>query len=194
MTGTPSPHAPPPHAPAMLLAPLPLSADRERAVRAAIVREALTWVGTPYAHQGAVKGGAVDCAMLLVTVFVAAGVFAPFDPRPYAQQWNLHHNEERYLGWLTASGTEVTAPRFGDVVVWQFGRCYSHAGIIINSRLHVVHALAQAGKCTITDMTESMLSFTGKSGTPRPRKYFDVLASVRAPVRVPAHPAKRKVA
>lgn len=62
------------------------------------VREAQSWVGTPYHPQGDIKGTGADCGMLLVRVFVDTGLCVPFDPRPYADDWYLHRAEERYLG------------------------------------------------------------------------------------------------
>ena len=72
--------------------------------RAAFVREAMTWLGTPFRDQGDVKGtnGAVDCAMLLVRSAQACGLIEPaFDPRPYPPQWHLHRDEERFLDVIT---------------------------------------------------------------------------------------------
>ena len=47
----------------------------ESAQRQAVLAEAESWIGTPFHHQGQVKGrqGGVDCAMLLLEVFLAAG-------------------------------------------------------------------------------------------------------------------------
>ena len=77
------------------------------ATRAAVVAEARSWIGTPY-HLGAdVKGAGVDCAMILVRVFCDLGLVAPFDPRPYSNDWHLHRGEEVYLGLLLARSREV---------------------------------------------------------------------------------------
>jgi hypothetical protein len=83
--------------------------------RRAIVREARSWVRTPYHPQGDIKGIGVDCGMLLVRVFVDTGLCAPFDPRPYADDWYLHRAEERYLGFIFDRAKEVAAPLPGDV-------------------------------------------------------------------------------
>jgi hypothetical protein len=61
----------------------------EDEARRRLVREARAWVGTPY-HPGAdLRGVGVDCGMLLVRVFVDAGLGPAFDPRPYPQDWHL---------------------------------------------------------------------------------------------------------
>ena len=114
--------------------------------RCAIVREARSWVRTPYHPQGDIKGIGVDCGMLLVRVFVDTGLCEPFDPRPYADDWYLHRAEERYLGFIFDRTREVAAPLPGDVMVFRYGRCYAHGGIVTTTApLTIVHAFQPAG-------------------------------------------------
>ncbi len=113
--------------------------------RAAIVSEARSWVGTPYHHQADVKGAGVDCGMLLVRVFVDSGMCEPFDPRPYADDWYLHRAEEKYLGFVFDRTRQVQDAQPGDVIVFKYGRCYSHGGIVIaRNPLRIVHAYQPA--------------------------------------------------
>ncbi|MGB6536640.1 MAG: hypothetical protein WBF58_11840 [Xanthobacteraceae bacterium] len=115
-----------------------LSSDQQRAV---VVAEARSWIGTPYHNCADVKGAGVDCGMLIVRVFVDTGLVAPFDPRPYPADWHLHRSEEKYLGFIFERCAEVQAPGPGDVVVFRFGRCYSHGGIVtIAAPLTALHA------------------------------------------------------
>jgi len=110
-----------------------------------VVREAQSWVGTPYHPQGDIKGAGVDCGMLLVRVFVDTGLCAPFDPRPYADDWYLHRSEERYLGFIFDRAKEVLNPLPGDVMVFRYGRCFSHGGVVTAaSPLTIVHAFQPA--------------------------------------------------
>jgi cell wall-associated NlpC family hydrolase len=119
--------------------------SRESLQRHAIVREARSWVRTPYHPQGDIKGIGVDCGMLLVRVFVDTGLCEPFDPRPYADDWYLHRSEERYLGFIIDRAKEVLVPLPGDVMVFRYGRCFSHGGIVTNtSPLTIVHAFQPA--------------------------------------------------
>lgn len=106
--------------------------------------EARGWLGTPYHHQGRLKGVGVDCAMILCEVYHAAGLIPQVDPRPYPPDWHLHRDEERYLGWLYAYGQPTDAPRPGDVGLWHFGRCFSHGGIMV-SDVEVIHAYLRQG-------------------------------------------------
>jgi len=143
--------SPPPIFPTPVV--FPVSAEHETWQRNRVVEAALSWVGTPYRQLGYTKGpqGAVDCSMLLVAAFVEAGVFQPFDPRPYSPIWFLHKTEERYLKWLDTIGerTMVTL-RPGDIVTYQFGQCVSHTAIVVDGE-YVVHAFAQSRMCIKTE-------------------------------------------
>lgn len=123
-------------------------------VRAAVVAEALTWLDTPYHHHAQIKGVGVDCAQILLAVY--AGLIPELDPGLYPPDWHLHRSEERYIEWMQAAGAVQTfgpvvvngqtvghlvarGPLPGDVALFQFGRCFSHAGIVLDSD-RVVHA------------------------------------------------------
>lgn len=122
------------------LSSLPIAAQR-----AAVVAEARSWIGTPYHHAADVKGAGVDCAMILVRVFCDLGLVEPFDPRPYTRDWMLHRDDERYLGFLLARAHEVAQPNPGDVILFRFGRCFAHGGVVaIRKPLTIVHAFAPA--------------------------------------------------
>lgn len=120
-------------------------------LRQLIAREARSWLGTPYHHLGDLRGpgGGVDCAMLLVRVFVDLQLVPRFDPRPYSPQWHLHRGEELYLGWLQQWAEEVPPADAlpGDVCVFRFGRTFSHGAVLVDGDARtgvVVHALANA--------------------------------------------------
>ncbi|KMN36525.1 hydrolase [Chromobacterium sp. LK1] len=104
----------------------------EQKQRAAVVAEAMTWLNTPYHHQGNVKGAGADCAFLLIRVFHACGLIPDIDPRPYPMDWHLHRGEERYLRWVEEYARPVETPQPGDIVVYKFGRCISHGAIVID--------------------------------------------------------------
>jgi cell wall-associated NlpC family hydrolase len=130
--------------------------DIERLQRDKIVREARTWIRTPYHKQGDIKGVGVDCGMLLVRVFVDARLCSSFDPRPYADDWYLHRTEEKYLGFVFERTREVTAPLPGDVMVFRYGRCYSHGGIVTCAApLTIIHAFLPAGMVLEEDVASN---------------------------------------
>jgi hypothetical protein len=130
----------------------------EAGQRLAILREARSWIGTPYHPQGDIKGIGVDCGMLLVRVFVDTGLCEPFDPRPYADDWYLHRAEERYLGFIFDRTKEAAAPLPGDVMVFRYGRCYAHGGIVtIAAPLAIVHAFQPSGRVLEEDVAGNLM-------------------------------------
>ena len=120
-------------------------------IRAAVVAETLSWLGTPYHHLAAVKRAGVDCAMLLVAVYQAVGLVPlSFDPRPYAPQWFLHRSRELYLEHLALWAGPVTDPGPGDVAVYRFGRTAAHGAIIIDEQ-QLVHAYQPVGRVELIE-------------------------------------------
>lgn len=109
-----------------------------------VVKEALTWLSTPYHHQGRVKGVGVDCGMLLCEVYHACGLVPYIDPRPYPADWHLHQMEQKYLAWVKQYCDEVQEPQPGDIVLYHFGKCVSHAGIVI-AWPQIIHAYIKQG-------------------------------------------------
>jgi cell wall-associated NlpC family hydrolase len=109
-----------------------------------VVKITKSWIGTPYIPGGAVKGAGIDCGMLLICVFQEAGLLDPtFDPRPYPIQWHFHQAAERYLGIVQRFAHEIppdSVPLPGDIVLFKFGKCFSH-GAIVTEWPDVVHAM-----------------------------------------------------
>jgi len=123
----------------------------EATARARVVAAAREWVGTPYHHMADVKGVGCDCAMLLARVYIDLGLVEPFDPRPYPRDWCVHRGEERYLKLLLARAREVAAPEAADVMLFRYGRCYSHGAIVTRLEpLTIVHAFAPA-RCVVEE-------------------------------------------
>nr|DAP68845.1 MAG TPA: cell wall peptidase [Caudoviricetes sp.] len=122
-----------------------------------ITTEALTWLNTPYHHMANLRGVGVDCAMFLVEVFKQLGAVPPdLDPRPYPHDWHMHRGEERYLAWLDKYADRVPADQVqpGDVVTFKFGRCVSHAGIVIDWPL-IIHAYRDNDVVILSDVSRS---------------------------------------
>jgi len=115
-------------------------------LRASVVAEARSWIGTPFHHAGRVKGpaGGVDCLMLLAEVYERAGVVGRLTPPFYVPDWHLHRNAERYVEGLLAHARPTQCPLPGDIAVFRFGRTFSH-GAIVTEWPRLVHAYWQQG-------------------------------------------------
>ena len=128
------------------------------AQRKKVVAAALAWENTPYHHQANIQGVGVDCVMLLVEVYKSCRLIpADFDPRPYARNWHLHRSDEMYLAGLERFGAPLRGrqrPLPGDIAMFQFGRCASHAALVLQWPL-VLHAYADVGSVVQTDISKS---------------------------------------
>lgn len=126
-------------------------------LREQITAEALTWLRTPYHHHGRIKGVGVDCAQILLAVYVdALGLAPPLDIGAYSTQWHFHRAEEVYLDWLAHAGARtVQTPASGDIAMFKFGRTFSHSAICVGDALWL-HAYTDAG-VIVSRLTEAPL-------------------------------------
>lgn len=124
--------------------------------RAEVIAELKTWLGTPYHHQGKVKGAGVDCGQLLIEVFSAVGLSARFDAGYYPPDWHFHRSEERYLGWVQKYAKPTETPRAGDIALFKFGRCISHGAIVVDWPL-MIHSHLGIG-CVYVNATDAELN------------------------------------
>lgn len=82
---------------------------------------------------------------LLCAVFEDVGLVSPIDPGRYPVSWHLHQSEERYMAALDARANRTDHPRPGDIALFRFGRCFSHAAIVVDGS-RVVHAYNRHGQ------------------------------------------------
>ena len=136
--------------------------------RAAIVAEALSWIGTKYHHGAALKGVGCDCARLPASVYGSLCLIPDLKPH-YTPDWMLHRDEEAFLGYVTPYAREIEASELqpGDLVIWKFGRTYSHSAIVIDPPT-VVHAVIKGGAVILADMDQDV------ELKDRPRRYFSL--------------------
>jgi cell wall-associated NlpC family hydrolase len=112
--------------------------------RAAVAAEARSWIRTSYHHMGRIKAtwqdgkiidkGGVDCATLLAEVYERAGMVPHFDVPYYPPDWHMHRSVERYLQQILQYAHQIEEAQAlpGDLVVYRFGRTYSHGAIIVD--------------------------------------------------------------
>jgi len=121
--------------------------------RAAVVAEAITWLRTPYHHRAKLKRIGVDCAQLVLAIYENVGLVPPFDTGDYPPDWHLHREVERYLAIIRRLAGEITRDQVqpGDVVLFRFGRAFSH-GAIVTTWPQIVHASRPDGAVILGDL------------------------------------------
>ena len=141
-------------------------------LRAAVVQEAESWIGTPFHHAARVKGAGIDCLMLLAEVYERAGLVAHIEPPFYVPDWHLHRDAERYMEGLLRYARPIGGPPLpGDIALFKFGRTFSH-GAIVADWPRLIHAYWNIG-VVHGDATLYPLAA-------RPVRFFTVFRPLRA--------------
>src|SRR5919108_693368 len=79
--------------------------------REAVVREALTWIDTPFHHRAQVKGAGVDCIHFLYAPFRALKLIPEILVPEYPMQWYVHRDNEMLIeAILSVGGHEIQPP------------------------------------------------------------------------------------
>lgn len=124
--------------------------------RAAVVKEALTWAGTPYHLHGAVKGAGADCATLILAIYHSQGLTDQTNHGMLASDWWLHSgtNYSYLRGLLQYCSKAVEGVCYktlkalpGNTVTTQVAGAkeINHGGLVIKwpQIIHAVHPKVQ---------------------------------------------------
>jgi cell wall-associated NlpC family hydrolase len=112
-----------------------------------VIQEALSWRGTPYHLNAAIKGIGVDCGTFLTSVFAHAGLIEPVDLGSFKPDFHLHRSEQVYQRWLMKyckRAVDMESCKPGDIVLYQFGRISSH-GALVTDPGRIIHAYSGIG-------------------------------------------------
>lgn len=144
--------------------------DTEAAIR--LIKEAETWIGTPYHHKGMTKGVGADCGSFLYMLFTWAGLSMKPFPRDYPEDWCLHRGDERYIDFLQPYTREIHMAKPGDISVFRYGGAYSH-GCLVTNRRSLIHAYGRTQDGEIREDSWKFFQYPG--GKKRPVRFFEVL-------------------
>lgn len=110
----------------------------------------------PYVHRGHSRKGC-DCTGILLAIIQEIGFMRDYILPYYPEDWNLHKSRENILNEIkkVADRIELAKASVGDILLFQFGRCISHTGILVKPNLFV-HCYKQAGKCRYGVLRNSM--------------------------------------
>jgi hypothetical protein len=127
------------------------------------VKIAIEWVKnrTRYVHRGTSKLGC-DCTGLIIGICREMGYLGKYELRQYPSDWNLHAGADNYIEEEllkvadTIPNSEVIE---SDILVFRFGKCLAHVGILINKKNGVfAHCLCTAKLCKFDIVKSSMWS------------------------------------
>jgi NlpC/P60 family putative phage cell wall peptidase len=113
-------------------------------MRDLIIAEARSWIGTPFHHQGRVKGAGVDCIGLGIGVGKALGLVPPeFEFTGYRRT----PTGRTLIDVMRDSGLvdEVYEPHPGDILVFKIDQDPQHVAFLTDSNT-LIHSYAQARK------------------------------------------------
>lgn len=110
--------------------------------------EARTWLGTPYRHQGSLKGVGCDCLGLVRGIWRAIYGGEPEMPGPYAADWAEFSPVDRLMAAARRHCIEKQAGDFepGDLLVfrWKPNAAAKHLGVVSGGG-RFIHAHSGAG-------------------------------------------------
>ena len=131
-----------------------LTEDRRR-----IIDEARSWIGTPFHHQGRLKGVGGDCVGLIIAVGNALGLLPP--------GYNHTHYSRSPNGFRMRNVCDEQLDRVaeyipGDILLMRFRKYPQHMGIVVDlpKSLGLVHNYAEVGRCvehTLDDEWDDMV-------------------------------------
>ena len=127
--------------------------DHGSPVAALVIREAMTWVGTPYRHQAGRKSVGCDCLGLVRGVWRGLYGFDLELPDAYAADWAEVGGEEKLLAGAQRNfrEKEPSAVQPGDLLLfrWRPHLPAKHAGILITEH-SFIHAYQGGGSVTVS--------------------------------------------
>jgi cell wall-associated NlpC family hydrolase len=132
---------------------------KEKKQRQMVVAEAKSWIGTPFHWHARLKGIGIDCGTFLIEVWERCGLMEHFEPPFYSVDFNLHRSEEWYKAIIEQYCVLVEGrdPLPGDIVLYKFGRCFSH-GTIVCDWPHIISADIQRGVILASAAKERFLN------------------------------------
>jgi NlpC/P60 family putative phage cell wall peptidase len=111
--------------------------------RAAIIAEARIWIGTPYRHQGSLRGVGCDCLGLLRGLWRGLIGPEPEKPDPYSPDWAEAGGAEALINAAQRHLVPLADCAFaeGDVILFRFRKNVSakHIGIATGAT-QMIHA------------------------------------------------------
>lgn len=112
-----------------------------------VVQEARTWIGTPFQHQGRVKGVGSDCVGIIIGVMRDLGI-SDFDTKNYSRYPNVQMMGRLLREQLEEIKIDEAGP--GDVLWIKVKGSPQH--LAMKTDKGILHAHMGIGKCVEVDL------------------------------------------
>jgi len=119
----------------------------EVALRNKVLKEAETWLRTPFHHLQRCKGAGVDCGQFLLGVYHNVGIMPNITTEYYPRDFHLHRDREWYKEIVSTYATEMPPnyiPLPADIVLYRIGRVYSDGAIVVDWP-RIIHSYVTMG-------------------------------------------------
>jgi cell wall-associated NlpC family hydrolase len=132
----------------------------ELAQRQAVIAEAMTWLRTPFMDNASIKGAGVDCAHFVHECYRGAGIIDDLNIEQYSPQHFLHRDEERFMSYVLRVSHEIGIADIkpADLILYKFGRVFSHGAIAINWPDEIIHSHKEASGVVLSRAFDGNLS------------------------------------
>jgi len=108
----------------------------------------------PYQHRGTTRNGC-DCTGLIIGALREMGYLKNYKLRIYPHDWNLHAKADNYIvEEISKFADKVIWPDIGDIVLFHFGKCIAHVGVIIEDGLFI-HCNRTSKQCKVSKLGNS---------------------------------------
>jgi cell wall-associated NlpC family hydrolase len=129
--------------------------------RAAVIKEACTWIGTPFHPESRLKGVGIDCGTFLLEVFERVGMLPHTELEHRAHDWHVHSTDAIYLREILKYAHRVESPLPGDIALFQYGKQAAHGAIVIEWPTIVIHASLIEKRVTKANITSALSRVQG---------------------------------
>ena len=111
-----------------------------------LLAEIQSWKGTRWIHGQCLKGVGTDCVRFVCAIGKFAGWVEPDYKVPvYDIDWALHNKVSMLENEIQKFAVQVQQPyQIGDIFLFVYGQCTSHAGIYIGNN-EMVHSYRGQG-------------------------------------------------
>jgi hypothetical protein len=132
--------------------------------RAAVVREAWTWLDTPWVHENRRKGAGVDCGNLMAGIMIGAKQIEDITLIHYPHDFYNHSGDEVFRRHLEEFADKIDAPGIqiypGDILGHALGKVtVAHTSMVMKWPV-VIHAVRKSKAVVFGDADKGVLAAT----------------------------------